>query len=69
MNTDQTIIKNKVCLLNLAQILGGASPACTVKGYSRDSFQSFRETYDVFSLQMLSHFDGNRFARTHINDG
>ena len=38
MNTDQKIIKNKVGLLNLADMLGSVSEACKVMGYSRDSF-------------------------------
>ena len=38
MNTDQKIIKNKVGLLNLADLLGSVSEACKVMGYSRDSF-------------------------------
>ena len=38
MNTDQKIIKNKVGLLNLAQMLGSVSQACKMMGYSRDSF-------------------------------
>lgn len=35
MNTDQKIIKNKVGLLNLADMLGSVSEACKVMGYSR----------------------------------
>src|SRR5437764_420990 len=43
MSMDQKIIKNKVGLLNLADILGSVSEACKVMGYSRDSFYRFRE--------------------------
>jgi len=42
MNTDQKIIKNKVGLLNLADMLGSVSEACKVMGYSRDSFYRFK---------------------------
>jgi hypothetical protein len=40
MSKDQKIIKVKVGLLELAKQLGNVSHACTVMGYSRDSFLS-----------------------------
>ncbi|MBF0215057.1 MAG: helix-turn-helix domain-containing protein [Magnetococcales bacterium] len=45
MNAEEKIIKNKIGLLSLAEILGSVLRACKVMGYSRDNFYRLKSLY------------------------
>lgn len=56
--SNNSIIKHKVGLLNLAEELGNVSKACKVMGVSRDTFYRYRELVDEGGLDAL--IDKNR---------
>lgn len=53
LQTNQTIIKNKVGLLNLAQELGNISRACKVMGFSRDTFYRYQKAVEDGGVDSL----------------
>ena len=48
LESNQTIIKHKLGLLNLAQELGNVSKACKLMGYSRQQFYEIRRNYQTY---------------------
>lgn len=57
---NQSIIKHKLGLLNLAQELGNVSQACRVMGVSRDTFYRVKEAKDNGGVEALLHKDRRR---------
>jgi len=57
---NQSIIKHKVGLLNLAEELQNVSQACRVMGVSRDTFYRVKEAKESGGLQALLHKDWRR---------
>lgn len=57
---NQTVIKHKLGLLNLAEELGNVSQACKVMGVSRDTFYRYQEARDQGGIDALLHKDRRR---------
>jgi transposase InsO family protein len=53
LQTNNTIIKNKAGLLNLAQELGNISKACKVMGFSRDTFYRYQNAVEEGGVDAL----------------
>lgn len=53
IKTNNTIIKNKAGLLNLAQELGNISQACKVMGFSRDTFYRYQNAVEEGGVEAL----------------
>ena len=58
LESNQTIIKHKLGLLNLAEELGNVSKACKVMGLSRDTFYRYKAAVDEGGVEAL--FDKTR---------
>ena len=54
---NQSIIKHKMGLLNLAEELRNVSPACRVMGVSRDTFYRVKDAKETGRLEALLHKD------------
>ena len=53
LNSNKTVIKNKIGLLNLAQELGNISKACKVMGFSRDTFYRYQKAVEENGVEAL----------------
>ena len=65
LESNQTIIKHKLGLLNLAEELGNVSQACKVMGLSRDTFYRYKAAVDEGGVEAL--FDKTRRKPNHKN--
>ena len=52
-NFNQSVIKHKTGLLNLAAELGNISKACRIMGFSRDTFYRYQAARDAGGVEAL----------------
>ena len=53
LNSNNSIIKHKVGLLNLAEELNNVSRACKIMGVSRDTFYRYRDLMEDGDIDSL----------------
>jgi transposase InsO family protein len=53
LNTNDSIIKHKIGLLNLAEELGNVSKACQIMGMSRDTFSRYKSAVEENGVEAL----------------
>lgn len=54
LKSNQSIIKHKLGLLNLAEELGNVSHACKVRGFSRDTFYRYQNAVEAAASRRCS---------------
>ena len=53
MNINDKIIRNKIGLINLAEELGNVSKACSIMGFSRDTFYRYKNAVQEGGMEAL----------------
>ena len=53
LNTTDNVIRHKIGLLNLAEVLDNVSKACKIMGVSRDTFYRYKDAVDSGGVEAL----------------